>query len=202
MGRDRDTENGLSRSDDGVGHAGGRKAVLKAVSAAPSKTRVRTGKPCSNCRSSKIKCTQIDSESSGCARCRKKHLQCDLALVERELEPLVLSNANVPSPTNVLGLIFPSPNPTSPQGEFLPSHSQDTRSSPYAASPYAYASLPYTRPPPQNTRPRYSGGTPYPDLGLATATATGQHDRFSNGETTTAFGGYPSPYPPPQHWGT
>ncbi|KAF7290766.1 hypothetical protein MIND_01317500 [Mycena indigotica] len=148
-----------------------------------SELKPRARKPCLNCRDSKSKCTPTYLPPS-CERCRRKHLYCDF---EPEREP----SPEGPLSTNALGLIFPSPTSPPPPLQFLSSSaSTPVNSYRVSLSTTTPNPLPYTRPPPQNMRPRYSDAKSYPDLALPPSSRVGAGFIHHNGV------GAPSPLTP------
>nr|GAT46826.1 predicted protein [Mycena chlorophos] len=158
------------------------------ASAAPH-PRIRTAKLPG---SANLKCIPTDSDaaqSSGCERCRRRHLHCDL---EKPRE-------------NTLGLVFPSPqyaslgtantgpgiNSSSPLAladhrEFFTPISESASSS-SSSFVSGRLPLPYTRAPPRDARPRYSDGAPYPDLRLPSAADAGPNSSFIDDRETRAL---------------
>ncbi|KAF7342629.1 C6 finger domain [Mycena sanguinolenta] len=130
--------------------------------------RRRTVVACVNCRKRKLRCiTTEQPPQNPCARCTKKSLFCEYVSIDSQDDD---------DPTDV-GLLAPPATSTS-QGRpwtqpsswvptLAPSHG-------FSQGPGTAPQLPYTIPPPPNSRPRYSG-TSYPDLSLS-GSASNQQD--------------------------
>ncbi|KAJ7768901.1 hypothetical protein B0H16DRAFT_273091 [Mycena metata] len=104
---------------------------------------------CSHCRTRKLRCISAEQPPKApCTRCQKHNLTCEYVSTEHDT-----SSTSSQSPKFVYWDV-----PDSPPASISP-HQSDFA---YRAPP----PLPYTRPPPPNHRPRYSG-THYPDLSTA-----------------------------------
>ncbi|KAJ7052909.1 hypothetical protein C8F01DRAFT_1375695 [Mycena amicta] len=166
---------------------------------APPK-RIRTALACINCRRRKRKCLTAEG-SNICTRCQMQNLVCEfpapdadeLALAAHlELQGSYSSNS-YPYASNSYSQSHsysPGPGQTRP-GSTAPlpplAASAYTVPSNYGQGHGSGAALPYTGPPPPHTRPRYSNGTPYPNLALAA-----EADHQQSGVAPGQQGGYPA----------
>ncbi|KAJ6534201.1 hypothetical protein B0H19DRAFT_1185510 [Mycena capillaripes] len=124
--------------------------------------RRRTLVACTNCRKRKMRCiTTEQPPKNPCARCTKKGLPCEYVSVEDDD-----ATFDTYSP--------PTPPATLPQSGGHSRH-QSMQAPAWASQPMPPSNnsvggiappLPYTGPPPPFQRPRYSGGSQYPDLSL------------------------------------
>ncbi|KAJ7032143.1 hypothetical protein C8F04DRAFT_1185207 [Mycena alexandri] len=118
-------------------------------------SRRRTAVACTNCRRRKLRCipARVEEPATGpCARCTRKHLQCEYitpapARVASSSAAAMAASRSEPLPP--LTRVFPPRSPIPSPGTV----------------PLALP-LPHTAPPPWNHRPRYSDGARYPDLSL------------------------------------
>ncbi|KAJ7023243.1 hypothetical protein C8F04DRAFT_1134854 [Mycena alexandri] len=111
--------------------------------------RRRTLIACFNCRKRKVRCISAEKPPKvPCTRCRKHNLMCEYPDMEHDASS---TSSRSPEFTS-------SDIPDSPPVSISPHQSDFGRR--------ALPSLPYTRPPPPNYRPRYSGAH-YPDLSTA-----------------------------------
>nr|GAT47771.1 predicted protein [Mycena chlorophos] len=131
---------------------------------APSSTKAPKDKAvvaCYNCRRAKVKCEHEEDARLGgpktCTRCERRNYLCEYA--PSSPWPIGIQAYNVPSNEPPMlahsGRSWPSLPPTSGAGQ-----------PPVYARQSPSPALPHTYPPPLNSVPRYSQGTPYPDLTL------------------------------------
>ncbi|KAJ7057617.1 hypothetical protein C8F01DRAFT_1086107 [Mycena amicta] len=142
--------------------------------------------PCINCRHQKVKCIPSpDRTTSKCARCCRKGLVCEF---------LVAATSQVPTTPTLTGYY--------PYRQTQPQFDSDSKSTPSTPTvplvPASAPSLPYTGPPPLNSRPRYSHGAPYPALALDANFGTEIHPSrhaympSAHGHSSTAYPGMPN----------
>ncbi|KAJ7260459.1 hypothetical protein B0H12DRAFT_1275638 [Mycena haematopus] len=124
-----------------------------------ARQRRRTIMACVNCRKRKIRCiTTEQPPKNPCARCAKKGLPCEYVTAEHDDDSPSQDFGSSAPPEPI-----PHQRPSSMQpssGPSMPASNDFSRG--FRTAP----PLPYTGPPPQNRRPRYSGSL-YPDLSLS-----------------------------------
>ncbi|KAJ7052882.1 hypothetical protein C8F01DRAFT_1261356 [Mycena amicta] len=144
--------------------------------------RMRTAVACINCRRRKRKCVPAeDSSSNACTRCQMHNIVCEypapnadeLALAGhlQLQEPYSYPYASNSSSSSRSHSYYPGqgqssypvrPGSTAPPPAWPSSAPTMGQYGEGGSGP----ALPYTGPPPPHTRPRYSNGTPYPNLAL------------------------------------
>ncbi|KAJ7069498.1 hypothetical protein C8F01DRAFT_1245699 [Mycena amicta] len=110
------------------------------ASTQPAQKSSRSFVACISCRRLKAKCVQSENPpTSACTRCRMRNIVCEYPM------------------DNFYPYDYGHPVPH-------PMYSAPVSQGPPAGQ--EGSTLPYTRPPPPYTRPRYSDGIPYPNLSL------------------------------------
>ncbi|KAF7288962.1 Zn(2)-C6 fungal-type domain-containing protein [Mycena indigotica] len=158
--------------------------------------RVRTTQACINCRRRKRKCTpSADPNSATCVRCETQHLVCEFPAPDADEIALAAHIQLHPAPIPAYGYRGPAapgyPGPGYPYPYAAPSRPGSTAPAPppgfHGQPMYGPGEpLPYTGPPPPHIRPRYSNGTPYPNLALSNE----QQAQGQMGGQEYGYGGY------------
>ncbi|KAF7310180.1 Zn(2)-C6 fungal-type domain-containing protein [Mycena indigotica] len=149
--------------------------------------RARTAQACINCRRRKRKCTPSENPNNAtCTRCESQGLVCEFPAPDADEVALALHLQLYPPPLPPVAAGYPRAAPALTY--------QHTFDMPYAAAAWPHVaygnSLPYTGPPPAHTRPRYSDGTPYPNLALTPGVAApfNTQEGYDDSEISYAYG--------------